>query len=370
MLLAPAASGAAEEYVLSVSPHNYGVVFISGNLTATATYDWPRVVFQHSHEYFWPIFEVGFPRMYLFNDTDADGRFDANETLYTGYLDKYHTTWSIIEPVLDIDPVFGQYAEFGMRSTVSLYQDPTNMTALVNDWSNITFWFRVVENGEVFTNSLGDFVVQGRIEMRVNLSVEVLNKTMCSGIVMQQILKGGGTTEMFLLRELISPGEENLTMVSSRVDETADGLNTTHDFRETLQPRQEARFSKDDWTAQAYYFWNSQANLTDADDAQRWKPVNSTYFTTGTGLELQSIYPCGNDTAILCTDMSIGLYDIVQKISARDWLAKNLTALTIAAAFIAVVIALSAFCVRRSKLRRMEPSPPQTENEPDEENPV
>jgi len=370
ILLTPAATGAAEEYVLSISAHNFGVVFISGNLTATATHDFPRVVFQHSYEYFWPVFEVGFPRMYLFNDTDADGRFDSNETLFVGYLDEYHTTWSLFEPVLGIDPALGQYAEFGMRSTVSLYQDPANMTALVNDWSNITFWFRVVENGEVFANSLGHFVVQGQVEMRVNVSIEVLNKTMCSGVVMQQVLKGGGTTEMFLLRELISPGEENLTMVSSRVDETVDGLNTTHQFRETSLPRQEACFSKDDWTTQAFYFWNSEVNLTDADDAHVWMPVNSTYFTTGTGLMLQSIYPCENDTTVMCTDMSIGLCNVVEEITARDWLKENMTGFAIAVAFIAGVIALSAVYVRRSRLKKVGHSPPQTENEPDEENPL
>lgn len=368
ILLAPAASEAAEEYVLSISPYNYGVVFISGNLTATATYDWPRVVFQHSYEYFWPVFEVGFPRIFLFNDTDADGRYDANETLCKGYLDKYHTTWSIVEPVVAVDPALGQYAEFGMRSTISLYDDPGNMTAVVNDWGNITFWFRVVENGEVFGNSAGYFVVQGKIEMRLNVTIEILNKTLCSGLAMEQVLKGGGTTEMFILRELNSTGQENLTMVSSRVDETVEGLNVTHDLKETLQPRQEARFAKDDWVARAFYFWNSEVNLTEADGLQHCKPVNSTYYTTGTGLLLQSFYPCCDNTTVLTTDMSLGLFDQVNETTATDWIKENLAVLSVAAVSVALVVILSAVTIRRRRRARAVEQQKQPEDEPEEEN--
>jgi hypothetical protein len=367
ILLAPAASEAAEEYVLSISPHNYGVVFTSGNLTATATYSWPRVVFQHSYEYFWPVFEVGFPRIFLFNDTDADGRFDANETLCRGYLDEYHTTWSIVEPVIGVDPALGQYAEFGMRSTVSLYDDPDNMTAVVNDWSNITFWFRVVENGEVFGNSAGYFVVQGKIEMRLNVTIEILNETLCSGLAMEQVLKGGGTTEMFILRELNSTSQENLTMVSSRVDETVEGLNVTHDLRETLQPRQEARFARDDWVARAFYFWNSEVNLTEDDGLQCWKPVNSTYYTTGTGLVVQSFYPCGDNTTVLSTDMSLGLIDQVNETTASDWVKENMTVLAVVAVSVALLAVLSAVVIRRRRRVRAAEQQKPPEDEPEEE---
>jgi len=87
-------SGADDDYSLYISVDDTKVGIVSGNLTAAVTRDWPRIVYWHSEDPFTPTFEVSFPRMFMFNDTDADGVFARSEMLGVSFLDSNHVLWN------------------------------------------------------------------------------------------------------------------------------------------------------------------------------------------------------------------------------------------------------------------------------------
>jgi len=96
---------------LSHSVDDYKTAFVSGNLTAAVTHDWPRVAFYHTNDRFSPTFEIGMPVIYLFNDTNEDGIFARSEATYVAYLDSLrNVTWDISLVLMGVDPVTGQFA--------------------------------------------------------------------------------------------------------------------------------------------------------------------------------------------------------------------------------------------------------------------
>lgn len=352
-----------QEYILEIWQDNYKVVFISGNLTAAATYAWPRVVFYHSTSLLSPHFEVGFPKFYLFNDTNQNGLFDRDETVYYGYFDEHHVLWNLTVPELGENPALGQFGRFGMRTTVGLYSSPLNHTPLIEEWARASFWFNVVENDEVFVNTLGEYTVQGKLEMRVNFTLEVVKPMNVTCLAMEQSLQGGGTTQMFLLRELVAKGQESMTMVSGRVDESPTGLNVTHELRETPRPRQEVRFAKEDWTTQAFYYFSSEYLTTYQDNTSMFQGARSTYHTTGTGLVLHSVYLCGNDTSSVSSGVSVGIDESGFAKKVTDWFKENLwRVLAISSAVVVIVTVTALWALKRWRARACGP-----EEEPHDE---
>src|SRR5512137_1518757 len=134
---------AKEEHFLDYSEDNFKVVFISGNLTAAVTHDWPRVVFEHTTDPFSPTFEVGLPRLFLYNDSNDDGYFSISEVTYVSYMDENHVNWNVSPVEFLNDSVSGEYAEFRMNTTLALYKGLDNNTIALADWANVTFWFKI-----------------------------------------------------------------------------------------------------------------------------------------------------------------------------------------------------------------------------------
>lgn len=348
--------GAQSERFLDWSEDNFKVQFISGNLTASITRDWPRVDFQHSANLFAPMFEIGMNRMFLFNDTNGDGVFSRSEAIYTSLLDSSKVGWNMSS--IDFEPADsgGEFAAVSMSATTSLYEGYVNQTIEkpdISDWANITFRFIISEAPVTFTNSLGEYIVAGKTDLQIRMTVEVLKKVDASGLALEQVLQAGGSVYLFLLRERASKSDATvLTPVSARVDERGQGLTFTHRLQQTSLPTQDIEFAKDDGTVQAYYRFSSEPT-TEVNGTARAVSLNSSYYTTGTGLVLCPAYSLSNQTDNLVHDMSIGL-DMSGFVRVRDWAAKNLPVLAIVCGGLVALTGTSVHLWKRKRRMLLE----------------
>lgn len=355
-LIIPASSiVSSAEHFLDYSEDNFKVVFISGNLTAAVTYGWPLVVFQHSSALLAPNFEVGVPLLYLFNDTNPDGVFDQSEMVYVSYLDAHHNvTWTVSSVEFGNETGPGEYAQFRMNASLSLFNDLENLTAQVEDWANITFWFRITENPVVYTNMYGSYTVMGKTDLKMNFTLEIKKHINVSGIALDLSLKGGGSTYMFQIMEGAGGGGTRVTSVSSRDDETVHGLNFTHKLNATSLGSQDIDFSKADGVVQAHYHYSSEP-ISLAPGKMHATPMNSSYYTTGSGLKLNIAYSIDNETDTIIHDSSVGLdeHGFVSKV--KDWFKENLPWLLIISGSIIAVVSILILVTMLRKYRNNVP---------------
>lgn len=339
-----------EQHFLKVTPYNFGVVFISGNLTVTVTNDLPQVVFKHSTDPVAPSFTIRLPLLYLYNDTNNDGVFSKSEAVYTANLDShYNVAWNATTVEFATGPVSGEYAVLRMAATLSLYDQPTDTVPSIDDWANITFWFQITENPVTYTNSYGSFTVAGRTEMKMNFTLDILKKLNFSGLAVEHLLKAGGSTNMFQIRETSNAGGWAMTTVSSHVDEGQYGLNITHRLNQTSLPVQNINFARDDGTVQAFYDYSSEPLVRTSSD---YRPVtmNSSYYTTGTGMMLYVSYAFSNDTTSLSHSSFLGIDERGFVGRVRDWLRENLPMIMVVSGSIVAVVAfalLASMILRR-----------------------
>ena len=354
--VAMAAAVGEPEHFLDYSEDTYKSKFISGKFTASVTKVWPRVDFQHSDNLLAPMFEVGMERLFLFNDTNRDGVFSSSEALYTSLLDESHAEWKVSTVEFTSSDTAGECAHMSMSSLISLYKglvETTDKEPDVAEWANLSFAFTISERTTEYTNSLGQYSVAGRTGLRILMGLEVMTHVDASGVALELDLMAGGSAYLFLLREQASKGEGTvLTSVSSRVDETDKGPDFTHRFQQTRLPTQEIEFSKDDGTVQAYYHFSSEPT-TNESGMRRAVLLNSSYFTTGTGLVLHQAYSLGNATDNLAHDMSLGL-DMEGFIGILDWAMENLPILAIITGGIVAITVVSVYQWRRKRRRAHE----------------
>jgi hypothetical protein len=356
MLLAAQAGQAMakEEHFLDYSEDNFKVVFISENLTAAVTHDWPRVVFEHSTDPFSPTFEVGLPRIFLYNDSNGDGYFATSETTYVSYLDENHVLWNVTPVEFYNDSLAGECAAFRMNATLALYEGLTNETIAIHDWANVTFWFRISQRGYYESNSLGSFLVRGKTDLTFNFTLDILKSVNTTGVVMEQLIQGGGSTYMFLVRQLGRYHSVIDQFVSGRVDETVFGTNFTNGFYATTLPDQQISFAKDDRTIQAYYRWDSEPTMVDSDGNSSVPVTSDSYFTTGTGLMLDSSFVIGNKTGSIYQMSIIGIDESAFSGKISDWLKNNIWGVIAFTAVMAAVISISAFGIGWSRKRKLK----------------
>ena len=341
-----------EQHFLDFTDYNFGVVFISDNLTATVVKDLPQVVFKHSSDPVAPSFTIRLPFLYLYNDTDNDGVFSSSEAVYTASLDShYNVAWNMTTVEFATGPVSGEYAQLRMAATLSLYDQPTDTVPSIDDWANITFWFQITENPVTYSNSYGSYTVAGRTEMRMNFTLDILKKLNFSGLAVEHLLKAGGSTNMFQIRETSNADGWAMTTVSSRVDEGQYGLNVTHRLNQTSLPVQDINFAKEDGTIQAFYHYSSEPLMRTSGDYQ---PVamNSSYYTTGTGMMLYVSYAFSNDTASISQDSVLGIDENGFAGRVRDWLKENLPMIMVVSGSIVAVVALALLASMVLRLRR------------------
>lgn len=361
LLAAQAATVVAkEEHFLDFSEDNFKVVFISGNLTVAVTHNWPRMVFEHSTDPFSPTFEVGLPRIFMYNDSNEDGYFSISEASYVSYLDSNHVLWNVTPVEFRNDSVAGECAQFRMNATLALYEGLQNETIAVHDWANITFWFKISHRGYYEANSLGSYLIQGRTDLMFNYTLDILKSVNTTGVVVEHLLQGGGSTYLFLVRQMGRYHSISDEFVSGRVDEAAYGTNFTNELHSTDLPDQQISFAKEDRTVQAYYRWdtlpvmNISGNITDPS-------VAYSYFTTGTGLMLHSSFLVGNGTGNIYQMGLVGIDETVFVGKISNWLKANLLDVVVFTGVMAALIVVSAFVMIRQRRKRdrtkTEPKP-------------
>lgn len=312
---------AEDDYSLDVDIDQTKVSIVSGNLTAAITFDWPRVIFHHTVDPFSPTFDVGFPRLYLFNDSDGDGRFCRSEATAVGFLDSNHVEWNISLVEQGYSTELGEYARLSMSCNVSAYTPDDNETLLLPDFAEAVFSFSISELSTRLANSEGAYTVMGRNEICCGIQLSVLQPLNATGVVVDQSLQGGGTTSMFLIKEWDGNDEVAYTELSGRVDETELGDDFTHVLQDVPGPRQEIAFSKEDGTIQAACFVSSVASLGDGTEVM----PGSSYYTTGSGLVFDTVLPSLNESSSpLCMNVSVLLDEAGFVGGVRDWVEQYL----------------------------------------------
>lgn len=293
-----------EDYALYVAVDDTKVSIISGNLTIAVTRDWPRLVFQHSTDILSPTFDIGFPKMYLFNDTDGDGRFSRSEVEHTVYLDSNHVEWNLSSVESSFTQTFGEHVSFSMTTRADAYNQSLDSPPAIEAWADLTFWFCLSENEFEFTNPAGTHTVSGKVEMFVNTTISVLNSTKHEYMAIERSLQGGGSTNMIHVLE-DGPGGPVSAVLSARVDEGLEDESFTRPLNGTASPIQCIDLAKEDGTVQAFYRWCSVS----ADPEVNSTPVqvNSSCYTNGAGLILHSILPLSNETPSFSLDSSLGI---------------------------------------------------------------
>ncbi len=350
-------SGAAsEEYELFVSLDDTKVHLLSGNFSVAITRDWPRVIFKHEVDPFSPTFEVSCPRMYLFNDTDGDGIFDPPEAEFTIFLDSNHVNWNLSTFDRGDSSLYGQYVVVGMKSSVHAYAVGENETLAIPDWAVLSFWFFLSEEPVDCECPGGIYVIDGKTQMRMNFTLELNEYLDVGGVVLEQMLQGGGSTNMFQLVEDSPISGTTTTEVSASVDERELEENYSHEFRETSDLVQKARFAKEGGIVQAFYFWETEA-MTGVEVSNTTALVNSSYFTTGAGMTLHSILPVDNRTTMVSHGSTMGINESGFIGSVRDWIQEYIVAFVIVCG---VVVVISLILVAR---RIRSKAPPLDDNQ-------
>ena len=153
---------------------------------------------------------------------------------------------------------------------------------------------------------------------------------------------------MFILKQSGSHAPVVDRMVSSRFDETAYGTNFTNDFLATSLPQQEICYAKEDGTVKAYYEWDSLPVMASGGDLHDI-PINNSFFTTGTGMFLHSIYPITNETDSIHQEASLGIDESAFTAKIADWLKENALAIALFVGSIVTIIVVAAVLVRRRK---------------------
>lgn len=351
-------SGAdSDDYELYVSidlPHKINL--LSGNFSVAITSDWPRVIFRHELDPFSPTFEVGCPRMYLFNDTDGDGIFDPPEAEFTVFLDSNHVDWNLSTPEQGHSSQYGQYVVVGMNASVHAYVVGENETLVVPDWALLSFWFFLAEESVVCESPGGTYIIDGKTQMRMNFTLRLNDHVDVDGVVLEQMLQGGGSTNMFQLVEDSPIGGTATTEVSALVDEREMEENYSHEFRETSDLVQKTRFAKEDGVVQAFYFWETEA-MMDGVVSGTSALVDSSYFTTGAGMVLHTILPVDNRTTMVSHGSTLGIYESGFIGSVRDWIQEHIIAFVVVCGFVALVSLIFIARRMRRKARRPDDIP-------------
>ncbi|UCE80889.1 MAG: hypothetical protein JSV94_00100 [Methanobacteriota archaeon] len=340
-------SAGSEDYALFVSVDDAKVCFISGNFSVAITRDWPRVIFKHEEDPFSPTFEVSCPRMYGHNDTDGDGLFDLSEATYTMFLDSNHVEWNMTSIEQGFNNELGEYAAFGMGSSLNAYLVENNETLVLSDWASLMFWFSISEKSAEYTNSMGSYVIDGGTQLRMNFSLSVKDYIEMDALVLERFLQGGGSTNMFHLIESTGDDEAYVTKVSGTIDERESEEAIIHEFSCTSEPMQEILFAKEDGIAQAFYRWDSKA-ISDYADNTSISDLESSYFTTGNGMMLHSRLEIDNRTLQVAHEASVGLLEAGFVGSVSDWIREYSWSVLIVCS-VAIALVLIPVFLRRGR---------------------
>ncbi len=355
---------------LTYTADYFKTTLVCSNLTATVINNWPNVAFYHTKDRFSPVFNIGMPIVYLFNDTNGDGLFARSEIKYLAYLDDLHNvTWNMSDVQLGVNPSAGQYVVLSRWADLALYDSREAVVPVMDKWARIHFSFRITENPVTYHNDLGNYVVQGKIDVRVNMSLEITRQVNSSGVVLEHSLKAGLSTNTFLLTEDLGPGSLVQTQVLSRVDETVNGEDFAHRFNLTNLPTQRIEFAKEDGTVQAHYKMSSVPLMRDG--ANVTKPLmNCSYYTTGSGMILHTAFMVRDANGTITHDVSLGIDEAGFYERVGDWFKENLPVIMIVTGTVVAAISVVLFVmiyrksVREATKAQKDPAQSQGEKPP------
>jgi len=350
-LAALSAPIATAQHFLEQTEDTYKVQFISGNLTASVTKNWPRVDFKHTLNLLSPMFEISIPRLFLFNDTNGDGVFSLSEAIYTGLMDDNYVKWNVSAVEFGRSDSAGEYATTSMTGWVSLYKGLANQTVdqpVLRNWARLTFSFVISEKPVLYSNARGQYLVEGKTDLKIVLDLAVSRHANATSLAVEQQLLAGGSVYRFMIREQSAKSDGSvLTPVSARDDERWHGLNFTHRIQQTRMPTQDLEFATEQGLVQAHYRYSSVPTTNDTGTCDA-VGLNSSYFTTGTSLMLYPAYSFGNRTDNISHEMSIGL-DMGGFVRVRDWAMRNLPALAIVVGGLVALTVISVNVWRRKQ---------------------
>lgn len=342
-------SGADDDYSLYISVDDTKVGIVSGNLTAAVTRDWPRIVYWHSEDPFTPTFEVSFPRMFMFNDTDADGVFARSEMLGVSFLDSNHVLWNFSAVDQGFSTSMGAFARFNMTTHLSIYRSLEDETVTLSDWAIVTFGFCIAENDVTYENAAGSYVVDGKVSLSVDVSLDVLRQVNSTCIVLEQRVEGGGSASMFVIDDAGGQVE-----ASGLIDEREFGENYTHQMVNADGPLQRVSVAKDDGTVQAIYEWASLASCNRSSNTTQLVPATS-YYTDGIGLTIDTAFAAVEDGATIAFGGVIGLDEGGFVGRMRDWVMEYLPWVAVSVAVVTAMVALFAWRVKTKRGRTEGP---------------
>ena len=353
----------AGDYTLYISVDETKVSMISGNFSVVVTRDWPRIIFWHTVDPFSPTFEASFPRIHLFNDSDDDGIFCRSEAVGTVFFDSNHASWDLSSIISDYTPDMGEYAMFSMSAETSVYNVSGEGPAIIENWANITFCFCVTERSVTYTAPTGTYMVSGKTELRVNMTIQINNSTSAGYIALERFLQGGGTTNSFMVTEDDLRFDEVLSLLSGWDDETPLGANYTRPLRQTDDVVQRIMYTKADKTAQAHFLWGTAALMGNGSSSFD-HILGSSCYTTGAGLMLHSALPLSNDTYSIESEAIIGIDESGFVGGVSDWIKEYLPVFV--GLIVAATVSVLAFYLIRRKRRIKHKTEPADDLEADE----
>ncbi|MBU1159449.1 MAG: hypothetical protein KKE24_08950 [Candidatus Thermoplasmatota archaeon] len=337
----------ADDYTLVVSPDKIKVSIISGIFSVAVTNDWPRIIFWHTNDPFSPTFEASFPRIHMFNDSDDNGVFCRSEAVGTVFFDSNHATWHLSSIIEGHTPDMGEYAMFSMSAETSVYNISGEGPAIIEDWANVTFWFCLTEKPVTYTTPTGSYIVSGKTEMRVNMTIRITNSTSADYIALERFLQGGGTTNSFVVTEDDFQSDEVLTLLSGWDDETLLGADYTRPLRQTDDVVQRIMYTKEDNASQAHFLWGTAARMSNGSSSYD-HILGSSCYTTGAGLMLHSALLISNDTYSIEDETIIGIDESGFVGGVSDWIMEYLLAF-VGLIAIATVSALAFYLIRKKQ---------------------
>jgi len=347
----------SEEYTLFVKPDSTKVSIESGNLTLAVMWGWPRVCFWHTTDVLSPTFEVGFPRMYLFNDTDGNGVFSRSEANMTVFMDHYYTDWVLSSVELSYSPELGEFARFSMYSNVSAYDPSGAGPPRIEDLANVTFRFAIAEKPVVRDSSSETYVVNGKTSLWIGMSVQFLNRTNLSCLATETFLQGGASTMLFNISGQTGFAGNDSLVLSARADETVIGDNFTRPLNETGTSHLSMRYTKDDGEARAFYSRSSSATYG-LNNTTVNSTIPSSCYTTGSGLVLHSVMQVDEVSDSIYLDGYLGIYDENFTARIRDLVKENLPVFAgIVGGFVTIATVASFVAFRRRQRRKQKTSP-------------
>ena len=348
----------SEDYTLFVGVDDKKVTLLSGNFSARVTTDWPRVIFWHELDPFSPSFEISYPRIYVHNDSDCDGMYDAGEAGLTVFLDSNHVEWNLTDIVQGFSKDCGEYASFGMSASLNAYLVGENETLVWSDWANMTFWFFIAQLPIEYENTRGVYVVEGGTQLRMNFTLSISEDVDADCLVLEQFLQGGASTNTLHVYQSNADGGTEVCEVLATVDERLLGDNYSHKFNVTSSSMQKVQFAKEDGVVQAFYLWSSEA-VMEAGEYGTAQIVNSSYFTTGNGMMLHSMLPIGNGTSEVSHEYSTGIDESGFVGSDRDWLREE--SVMVAALILAAIAVSIVLLLIRRRMREPEGGNPESD---------